>query len=281
MAAKMERTRTPGIYKRGSRYVVVWTHRGRQHKQSYATYGEAREAKGQRAGGERRPASSIRVDDYFRDWITSYRGRTRRGLEESTRDRYRVLLERHVLPFMGRSRLRDVGPEDVRAWMGWLERQGATAATVRKARAPLSAMFATALEDGLVRTNPTLGVRYVPSPGHEDTTRKQRALTAGDVRLILGALPAEWQLFFEMLAHTGLRIGEALGLTWRDVELGDDPRIHVREQIYRGKRKKLKTEASTGTIPSPEGWPASSPACDPRARTSPAGPYSRRRPARR
>ena len=27
---KMERTRHPGIYKRGGRYVVVWRHRGRQ-----------------------------------------------------------------------------------------------------------------------------------------------------------------------------------------------------------------------------------------------------------
>ena len=32
MAPVMERTRHPGIYKRGSRYVVVWRHRGRQHK---------------------------------------------------------------------------------------------------------------------------------------------------------------------------------------------------------------------------------------------------------
>jgi hypothetical protein len=30
---KMERTRTPGVYKRGDRYVVVWRHRGRQHKE--------------------------------------------------------------------------------------------------------------------------------------------------------------------------------------------------------------------------------------------------------
>jgi hypothetical protein len=28
MAARMEKTKTPGIYKRGSRYVVVWEHPG-------------------------------------------------------------------------------------------------------------------------------------------------------------------------------------------------------------------------------------------------------------
>lgn len=57
------------------------------------------------------------------------------------------------------------------------------------------------------------------------------------------------ELFFELLTHTGLRISEALGLTWGNVDLGDHPCIHVREQVYLGKRKKLKTEASVASIP--------------------------------
>ena len=48
MAAKMEKTSTPGIYRRGSKYVVVWEYRGKQHKSSHATMAEAREAKGRR-----------------------------------------------------------------------------------------------------------------------------------------------------------------------------------------------------------------------------------------
>jgi hypothetical protein len=46
MAATMEKTRHAGIYKRGGRYVVVWWHKGRQHKAAYKTLAEAREAKG-------------------------------------------------------------------------------------------------------------------------------------------------------------------------------------------------------------------------------------------
>jgi hypothetical protein len=57
MATKMVKTRTPGIYRRGSRYVIVWRHRGKQHKQFFATMAEAREAKGRRQGGDRRPTS--------------------------------------------------------------------------------------------------------------------------------------------------------------------------------------------------------------------------------
>ena len=38
MAAKLEKTRYPGIYKRGSRYVIIWKHRRRQHKESFRTF---------------------------------------------------------------------------------------------------------------------------------------------------------------------------------------------------------------------------------------------------
>jgi hypothetical protein len=57
MAAKMEKTRHRGIYRRGGRYVVVWRHRGKQHKSFHRTLEEAREAKGLRDAGKRRPTS--------------------------------------------------------------------------------------------------------------------------------------------------------------------------------------------------------------------------------
>jgi hypothetical protein len=45
MAAAMEKTRYPGIYKRGSRYVVVVRVGGKQAKRSARTLDEARRLK--------------------------------------------------------------------------------------------------------------------------------------------------------------------------------------------------------------------------------------------
>jgi hypothetical protein len=46
MAAKLERTATPGIYKRGGRYCVVFRDPyGRQRKRAARTLAEARELK--------------------------------------------------------------------------------------------------------------------------------------------------------------------------------------------------------------------------------------------
>jgi hypothetical protein len=94
MAAAMEKTRHPGIYERGSRYGVVWRHKGRrrQHKSFHPTLAEAREAKGQRQGGDRRPVTCQSFEDYVHEWLDGYRGRTSRGLSNRTRDAYRSAL---------------------------------------------------------------------------------------------------------------------------------------------------------------------------------------------
>jgi len=54
--------------------------------ETFTTLAEAREAKGKREAGDRRPASREPFEDYARQWIVTYRGRTSRGLSERTRD---------------------------------------------------------------------------------------------------------------------------------------------------------------------------------------------------
>ena len=253
--AAMEKTSTPGVYRKGTRYVVVWRHRGQQHKSSHRTYAEAREAKGRRAAGDRRPASRVTVEEYARQWIDTYRGRTQRGFSETTRVEYRRALDHHVIPHLGRYRLDEVEPQDVRSFFLRLERQGVTAAGVAKVRAPLRAMFADAIEDGTVRHNPArIRIRRTTEPAQVE--EKPKAMTRVQLGKLLGALPEEWRPFFEFLAHTGLRISEAIALTWSDVEFGTRPVVHVRTQVYRGERKRLKSEHSRRTLPlSPPAWP--------------------------
>jgi integrase len=232
-------------------YIVRWKHLGRSRKRRFRTIAEAREFKGKVDAGEKQAPSRETVRSYYGDWIKEYRGRTTRGLEDSSRRSYETSFERHVLPEIGTVRLRDLSAKRIREWMQTLERKGRSANTIRKARAALSAMLATAVEDDDLTINPAVGVRYVPSDAarqrHEK--RKRRELHAEDVGAILAAMPERWRVFFALLTQTGVRIGELLGLTWGRVELGDDPCIYVVEQVYRGRRKRLKTEASLGRVP--------------------------------
>src|SRR5687768_10164285 len=136
MAAKMVKTRTPGIYKRGSRYVVVWEHKGSQRKQAFRTYAEAREAKGQKDAGERTPASRAKFEDYANEWLETYSGRTNRGLSESTRSDYKRSLDSYVIPFFKNYRLSEIEPTDVRKFVAHLEKKKLAPTSVKKNLAP-------------------------------------------------------------------------------------------------------------------------------------------------
>ncbi len=261
MAAKLETTGTPGVFRRHGKgcrregrcecaYVVVWRHRGRQHKATFRTLAEAREAKGNRDAGERRPVGRVTFGDYFAEWIESYAGRTAHGFTDTSRSLYRRALEDHALLRWSTWKLTDVEPIDVRELYADLRARGLSTSALKAVRAPLSAMFATAVEDGLLRSNPVQGIRMPAQSTSEEPEEEQtQALTRAELALVLAALPAEWRLFFEFLTHTGLRISEAIGLRWEHLDLGARPRVLVREQVYEGQRKKLKSRHGRRELP--------------------------------
>jgi integrase len=246
---KLERTKTPGIYKRGSRYVVVAKYRGQQHKSFHRTLAEAREAKGVRDAGDRKPASRETFEEYAMGWLASYAGRTSRGFTDSGRRDYRRSIEQYAVPFFRACRLADIEPPDVRAFVAHLESKGLAPGSVVKNLTPLRAMLATAHEDGTTRDNPTRGVRVNGRRNDQRDEPKAKAMTRAELGRVLGALPDEWRTFFELLAHSGLRIGEALGLDWPDVAFGKQPMLCVRQQFYRGTLKALKTHNGRRDVP--------------------------------
>lgn len=246
----MEKTSVPGVFKRGRSYVVVWRHRGEQRKSYHRTFAEAREEKGRRQAGDTRPKSRAVFEDYFHEWIEHYAGRTARGFSETTRTEYRRPIEDMALKPWGRWRLEEIEPGDVRRLFASARKAGASTSKVKKLRAALSVLFATAVEDEVLRSNPVQGVRIPAGPaGDEPIDEQAKALTRSELGVLLTALPEDWRLFFELLAHSGLRISEAIGLTWAHLDLGKRPRVLVREQVYRGERKRLKSGYARRDVP--------------------------------
>ena len=174
MAAKMERSSTPGIYRRGSRYVVVWEHRGKQHK-CFPPHYEPRP--GRRRGDATPATSAPRRASRSRTtpgagWTPTAgerpaacragRGRSTAAIWSGGRSRY----------FHG-CRLEEVEPPDVRAFIATWTTAELRPASIRAILAPVKAMYATAVEDGAVRSNPTRGVR-IGGDGAEAAERARR-----------------------------------------------------------------------------------------------------------
>jgi integrase len=117
----------------------------------------------------------------------------------------------------------------------------------------LRALLGDAKEEGVIGDNPAAGVRVIVPEG-DGTGRRQpidkRALTIVELKLLLGALPERWRVLFELLDHTGLRIGEAIELRWeRDVILGERPHIRLRWQWADGRVCEPKTRYGKRDIP--------------------------------
>lgn len=249
MAEKMIRTKYPGIYRRGSRYVITWTHRGRQHKEAFRTLTDAREAKARRHTTDRRPYTNALFEDYAEKWLDTYRGRKPKlkPISESTRKLYRHSITKVAIPYFRGWRLRDIAPEDVEAFVREMEKAGLGYSNMRGHLVALKVLFATAcVRDRLIPSNPAQEIRLETTPPDE----RVKAMTEEELGLVLAALPKKYQPFFRLLAMTGLRISEAIGLRWEDVELGTDrPHIKVRRQLYRGQERQLKSRNSVRSLP--------------------------------
>jgi integrase len=251
---KLERTKTPGVYKRGGRYCVIFRDpSGRQVKRSARTLAEARELRAQLqadvARGEWRASSRVTFDAYARDWLAAYGGRTARGIRETTMVGYRRAIEQRAIPYFSRRRLTEIEPRDIKAYAAAVAAGGASASTVRNALAPVRALFADAVEEGLLRHNPAAGIR-LPRAAAEaaDGEPAAKALTDAELARLLAAAAPEWQLLFRFLADTGLRIGEALALTWGHVDFGAR-RVKVRRRIYAGEYAPPKSAYGRRDVP--------------------------------
>lgn len=289
MAAPLEKTKTPGIFKRGSRYVFSYRVQGKQHWESCRTLEDARNAKSARitdiGRGEFEQRSRITLHAYAGEWIDRYQGRGRRGFRENTRDEYKRVLDQYVLAyFPERTRLTDVTPSNVATFVGWLcdekaqgkrdaERRRALEAaklkvapgtlkladtkvaladsTIRNILAPLRACLATAVREGLIRSNPARDVDLPNRPTAEDSENEDvRAMSTKDLATLLELTPERWRVFFTFLASTGLRISEAVALQWRHLELdGSTPHVSVRRAYVRGRMGPPKSRHSRREIP--------------------------------
>lgn len=208
----------PGIYKRGSRYVVQWKHRGKIERSYHRTLTEAKRAKAKRAAGETEPPARRRFDAYAREWVRTYQGRTSRGISDGTRASYADALERFAIPHFGSARLGEITAPDVRDFVGSLTGRGLTARTARRYVAPVKAMFAQAVEDGQLTVNPTASVRVIV---RGEKRYRPKTLKPEQILAFIAEIPEKHRDVIAFLAHTGVRISEALAAKWGDLALED------------------------------------------------------------
>jgi integrase len=152
----------------------------------------------------------------FDRWLEEHRPR----IEPGTYRDYRVHGEKRLKPFFGAMKPAAITPSDVRRYVAGEGNGGVISPkTINNSLAVLRVFFAHLEQDGDVLRNPARS-----SPGARERIklpaphREMDYLRIDEIPRYLDACDAVYRPLAETLIATGVRISEALALTWNDID---------------------------------------------------------------
>ena len=202
------------------------------------------------------------LGEWSEKWITTTLEASDR--KQSTRDLYATIARRYIGEDpIARRTLDKLKPSDIEAFLLRMRNTPKdpesedpdpapkySGSTIRTTYTVLRAILDGAKRDGLIARNPAEAVKR---PAVERT--EARYLTIPEARALMHASKgSRYHHAVVLIAHTGLRRGEALALRWDDVDLDtDNPAIRVRGTLARSRGRLTvttpKTSQSIRTVP--------------------------------
>ena len=187
---------------------------------------------------------------------------TKYNLRETTRSNYIYMYNRFVRDEFGNRLIADVKYTDVKMFYYHLMNDKNIAVnTLDNIHTIIHPIFDMAVRDDIIRKNPTDGVMAEIKKNSGKNKGIRHALTVEQQKAFIDAIRYSpeyyhWYPLFVTLLGTGMRIGECIGLRWKDVDF-KHRNINVNHAVtYYTRREKVcfgvskpKTEAGTRLIP--------------------------------
>jgi integrase len=180
------------------------------------------------SGGRFAPTvGRLKIGTYLLDtWLPIMSQRVR----PTTADTYARLVRVHLVRDLGAIEVRKLDRPTVARWVASLSSRGLSPKSVKNIHAVLTKALTDAQELGLVGVNVAsgIGLPSVPLP-------PPRAWTAVELnRFLSGVSGDRWAPLWRLLATTGMRRGEALGLRWADIDLSGSTLTICRQRTIAG-----------------------------------------------
>lgn len=163
--------------------------------------------------------SRVTMGEWLADWMT-----TRTDLRATSRERLEGIVQRHIVPALGRYPLGELTHSTVQAWASKLLATQSPS-SVRKIVNVLSGALTAAQRDGRIPSNPAHGLKLPKVVAgskvylsHDEVAQLAAAVDAIGRGAENGARNG-YGLLVRVLAYCGLRWGELSGLRVRDVDL--------------------------------------------------------------
>jgi integrase len=133
-----------------------------------------------------------------------------------TYDHYKGDLERHVLPKLGRMEVQKITPDALAAFFAE-KRKTLSAWSIRGLLTPMSRIFALAARRNYISENPLRRLDSSELPQGRNKT-EPRVLNRDELGRLLAHTSDTYKPVISVLAFTGMRLQECLGLTWQDID---------------------------------------------------------------
>ena len=177
------------------------------------------------------PARVPTLTEYSETWIPTLEMRVRPSTIGDYRDRLRI----RILPRLGSLPLTEITRERVRGFIRELAARGdqrvrlgqdnkprpLSRATLKGTVHVLSALLGRAVEDGLIPANPAVGLAREIAVASGSEVEEVEIFTPEELTGLLAITERDysgWYPFVLCLVLSGVRLGEAVGLEWRDVD---------------------------------------------------------------
>ena len=217
-----------GEYQRpNGTYQYAWTDdNGKRHFLYSKTLDELREKEKKiskdKVDGIKCEARYMVVNDIFENWRE-----LKRGIKDNTFSNYIYMYNMFVKDSFGYNKLSDLKKSDVkRFYNSLIENRGLKPNTLDNVHTVLHQILEMAVDDDYIRSNPASGVIREIKQSYGIKIEKRRALTIQEQKLFLDYLSqnnanSHWFPIFAFLLGTGLRVGEATGLRWCDIDFNE------------------------------------------------------------
>lgn len=192
-------------------------------------------------------AKKITLNDCFDKYIAG-----KVELKQSTRDNYRYMYDKYVRDSIGNKKIQEFKYTDILSYYKQLiYEKNFKPNSMEIIHTILHPIFNNAMRDGLIRSNPCSGVIKEIKASKDWVKSKRVSLTIEQQKTFMNYINESeiynhWKPIMVLLLGTGLRIGEAIGLTWDDCDF-EKKQISVNHSLLYRKEWNGHTKFSVQT----------------------------------
>lgn len=165
-------------------------------------------------------SSAVKFEELCEEWFEEY---AKLNLRSTTYECLKQLKHR-IYPAIGHLRIDKITPRQLQTFVNPLAKEGANEKTgkplapktIRHNLSLISDVFTYAVKMGLVSDNPCSNVTIPKGEVKEKQIYSQEEMEVLLTKLI--GEPLKYQVFFYLIAYSGFRRGEMLGLEWKDID---------------------------------------------------------------